>query len=75
MITVTAARELWYSGRPIVGVRFSANDPVEVCEGVHVGAEGAVISLEGLTPEPEYVVELGSGDDVLLPQSFLRLVG
>lgn len=62
----------WYSGDRIEGVDFSLNDPVSVTNGPHTGKVGAVISLTGLLPEPEYLVELGDGaGDIRVPQSRL----
>jgi hypothetical protein len=63
----------WYASDRIEGVDFYINDAVSITDGSHSGEGGAVISLLRLKPEPEYIVELGSGDgDIKVFQSRLR---
>ena len=63
----------WFSSELIDGVSFKLNDSVSVIAGPHAGKSGAVISLNRLIPEPEYLVELGSGSgDIKAFQSNLR---
>ena len=63
----------WLAGERIPGVEFQLNDSVEVIRGEHAGAGGAVVTLLGDSPEPRYVVELGStGEDVGVYESALR---
>jgi hypothetical protein len=56
---------------PLPGVTLSHNDYVRVCAGEHVGPSGSVVSVEELGPDPIYLVELESGQDVLVAQSCL----
>jgi hypothetical protein len=74
-MTIDQAREQWYMGRRVEGVHFALKDSVDVCGGASSGSGGAIISLEALPPDPVYLVELGSGKDVLVPQSLLRQAG
>jgi len=60
--------------RPITGVKFEHDDPVKVTGGKHVGDSGAIISVEDIDTDPVYLVELSSGRDALIPQSFLAPV-
>ncbi len=60
--------------RPLPGVAFEHNDPVEVIGGGHVGDSGAIVSVERLGDDPAYLIELGSGQDAVISQSLLRLV-
>lgn len=62
------------SGDELPGVSLRLNDAVRVVGGKYSGKEGAVVSLEGLGADPTYLVELDSGEDALIPQSFLKVV-
>lgn len=62
----------WFAGEEIAGVEYVLNDSVEIVEGEHAGEFAAVISLERLNPEPAFLIELGSGHDLLVPQQWLR---
>lgn len=65
--------EKWFANEPIDGVHFGLNDSVYIIAGQHAGKGGAIISLSKLVPEPEYVVELGSGEgDIKVFQSKLE---
>ena len=61
------------SGEEIPGVSLRLNDIVRVIGGQYVGREGAVISVELLGSDPTYRVELASGEDALIPESFLEV--
>jgi hypothetical protein len=61
----------WYQGNLPSGVLHGLNDSVKVLRGPLSGARGAVISLIAVHPEPRYLIELDSGDDVELEQSVL----
>jgi hypothetical protein len=50
-------------------VAFTLNDSVRLISGPRTGELGATISLLLLDPEPIYLVELGSGAEVSVPQS------
>ena len=64
-----------FMGRgPVRGLSFLLNDSVEVTGGPHSGATGAVVALRSLEPEPTYVVELDSGEDVELRQAELSAI-
>jgi hypothetical protein len=60
--------------RPISGIYFGHNDAVEVVGGDFVGDSGSVVSIEDLSGDPLYLIELSSGQDALISQSSLRLV-
>ena len=63
---------LWFAGEAVPGAAFRLNDSVEILAGEHTGNGGTVISIERLTPEPIYLVELGdTGEDVRLSESNL----
>lgn len=65
----------FFAHRPLDGVRFEHNDAVDVIGGAHAGDSGSIVSLEQLGDDPTYLVELGSGQDVVIHQVFLRLAG
>jgi ribosomal protein S4E len=64
----------FFAHRPIAGVAFEHNDAVMVVGGDHAGDSGSIVSIEELGEDPIYLIELGSGDDVFIKQSLLRLV-
>ena len=64
--------ELWFSFKPISGVKFMLNDSVEIIKGDHSGQKGTVTYLEALYPEPTYLVELSNGEQFNLMESFLK---
>ena len=61
----------WMAGESLPGVAYSLNQPVFVQSTFEPQQPGSVISLEGLEPEPIYLVELGSGKDVEVFQRHL----
>ena len=63
--------DLWFRQQPIPGTTYLLNDPVRIVSGAHAGSSGAVIALLELEPEPLYLVELGTGGDVRVPESVL----
>ncbi len=54
----------WIAGDLLAGVKFGRNAPVKIRFGPSRDAEGKVISLTGLEPEPRFLIELASGEDV-----------
>lgn len=58
----------WLSGGDLEGVFFAHGERVTVLEGDHAGRVGTVVSLQGLAPEPLYVVALepGPGETAVL---------
>ena len=64
--------DLWFSFKPIPGVKFLLNDSVEIIKGKNEGQKGSVISLIEINPEPRYLVELGTGEDVYVLESQLK---
>ena len=73
MVSLETARSLWYSPVVIPGVRYRMNDIVTILSGPHVGATAWVISIEGVDPEPSYLIERISGSgDLIVAQSALR---
>jgi hypothetical protein len=68
-----ATENSWFAGETIPGIRFYLNDPVSVVAGQHIGKAGSVIALLRLKPEPEYLIEMGSGEgDIKVFQSRLE---
>jgi hypothetical protein len=65
----------WMAGEPPPGVKFGLNAAVEVRFRPPHGAKGAVISLVGLEPEPRYLVELASGEEIEARQFNLQDAG
>lgn len=64
--------DTWYSDQLGSSRRFRYNQSVRIIAGDHIGATGALISVEAMEPEPVYLVELASGlGDVLIPESRL----
>jgi len=63
----------FFAHTPLPGVRFEHNDAVEIVGGDHLGESGSIVSVELLGDDPHYLVELGSGQDAVISQSFLRL--
>ncbi len=64
----------FFAHQPLPGVAFRHNDAVEIVFGELVGNSGSIVSVEQLGLDPAYLVELGSGKDVVICQSHLRLV-
>jgi hypothetical protein len=63
----------WFAGQYIDGIDFSLNESVTIVDGIHEGWAGCIITLLRLKPEPEYLVELGSGaGDIKAFQSKLK---
>jgi hypothetical protein len=55
----------------IVGVKYTHNEPVAVVAGPHAGEQGILVSLISLEPEPEFILEAESGQDIKIRQSSL----
>jgi hypothetical protein len=69
------AEARWLESRPVPGVLFQLNEPVEVRGGVHAGQMGSAIGLLALAPEPLYLIELEpEGHDIQALQSQLGSV-
>jgi hypothetical protein len=58
----------------IAGVRFMHNEYVEILQGKHSAQRGSLVTVLTLEPQPTFIMELESGFDVEVVQSFLRLV-
>jgi hypothetical protein len=68
--------EGWIAGAEIPEVVFQYRDPVEVYGGEHPsGTRGSVVLLLDFEPEPQYVVELASGGQIHVSQSWLWKAG
>jgi hypothetical protein len=65
--------EDYLAHRPLPGVSYEHNAYVEVVAGDHAGDRGSLISVEELGSDPLYLVELESGRDAEIRQSWLRL--
>jgi hypothetical protein len=61
--------------RPLPGVRFGHDDVVRISKGEQSGQTGNLISIEEIGDDPLFLVELTSGDDILVHQSQLQLAG
>ena len=64
--------DLWYSGELIDTVRYRLNDSVALLDQPHVFA--AIVSLEAIVPEPQYLIEFSTGSDQIVRQSELATV-
>lgn len=73
MRELEAARQAFYDARRSLDMPFVINDFVTIVAGDARGTTGAVISLESVEPEHQYLVELATGADVLVLGSQLRL--
>ena len=59
--------EAFYSGSRHAAIELCVNDSVNIIKGEHSGRSEAVISLQGLEPEPTFTIDLGdTGEDVLI---------
>ena len=63
------------ANRLVSGVPLALNDYVNVIEGDHAGDSGSVVNLEEVGADPIYLVELESGEHVLVAGSHLQPVG
>ena len=55
----------------VVGVEYRHNESVEVVSGPHTGEQGSLASLVSLEPEPEFIMEAASSQDIQVRQSSL----
>jgi hypothetical protein len=62
----------WIAGDLPPGVRFERHHRVRVLAGRRQGKSGSVKNLVALEPEPRYVVELSSGEQIEAFQRVLR---
>jgi hypothetical protein len=56
------AGDRWLAGEPLPGVAFALHDRVRVTAGRHSGADGTIVLLSALDPEPGYLVRLDPAD-------------
>jgi|CXWK01.1.fsa_nt_gi hypothetical protein len=71
--TIDTIRKAWNSGTQLEGVNFALNESVALIGGKHSGQLASVISLEAVSPEPRYLIELGlTGGSLVVEQSQLR---
>jgi hypothetical protein len=59
---------------PIVGVKYFHNDYVRVVSGRYAGDAGSLVTVLSLQPEPLFVLEAESGQDVEVLQSEIHRV-
>jgi hypothetical protein len=64
--------DAFLAGEPLPGACFVLNEEVSVVEGQHRGALGSIVAVEQLGVDPIYVVELATGNDIRVAQSWLR---
>lgn len=62
------ANSLWFESKPIAGVKFGLNEDVCIVRGKNAGNHASVISLMSLAPVT-YLVELDTGEDVIITES------
>ena len=55
----------------IAGVEYQHNEFVLVTSGPNAGVRGSLVALAALSPEPEFILEAESGNDVRVQQSAL----
>lgn len=61
-------RQAFLDGETIAGVGYQHNDYVRVIDEQYKGINGSLISLEAITPEPTFLIEL-EGSDAKVRQS------
>jgi hypothetical protein len=71
-VDLNEANKLWYMFQPIEGIKYGLNDSVRIISGEHEGETGSVISLTTIEP-PTYLIELSSGQDIEIAESYLIL--
>ena len=59
----------WMAGKQVGNSKYRLNENIKIISGEHIRKEGSVISLESVGENPSYIVELQSGDDVLVNQT------
>jgi len=65
----------FFAGKADNRIQFVINDGVRIVSGPNAGKLGAVVSLQAISPEANYLVELGDGTgDVDVPQAALELI-
>ena len=64
-------RSAFLAHEPLPGVVLAHNDFVRVSAGEHAGESGSIVSVEELGEDPVYLIELESGQDALVAQSWL----
>ena len=67
-------RQAFFNRENIRSVEYRHNDYIRVIDGQYEGRNGSLISLEAITPEPIFLVELEDGGDVEVRQSELRFI-
>jgi hypothetical protein len=67
-------RNDFLANRPIPGVSFQHNDSVDITGGEHAGDSGSIVSGDWIGKDPAYLVEPGSGQDVVISQPLLRRI-
>ena len=64
--------KMWYEFASIPGIKFKLNDAVLIIQGPFAGQKGSIISLEEISEDPAYYVELENGESVQVLQSYLK---
>ena len=70
-MTTRGLGDRWLAGETIEGVAFGHHARVQVVEGTRAGARGIVLLLMAVEPEPRYLVQLESGEQVPFRESAL----
>ncbi|CZF85556.1 KOW motif-containing protein [Grimontia marina] len=73
MLDQSLIEDAFYSGKRTLDVPFVINDAVLVLSGKHAGTEGAVISYDLDVAQVVYIVETGSGEDIRVTKTDIRL--
>lgn len=66
--------KMWYEFASIPGTKFKLNDPVTVTKVPFSGQKGSIISLEEISEDPVYYLELENGESVQVLESYLKPV-
>ena len=64
----------WMAGEVVENSMFKLNDDVKIISGNNIGAVGSVISLETVSSDPTYLIELVSGEDANVKQSEIEKI-
>ena len=73
-MTTRGLGDRWLAGEAIDGVAYAQHTLVQVVEGSRAGARGIVLLLMSIEPEPRYLVQLESGEQVPIRETALLAV-
>ncbi len=64
--------QAFFDHTQIPGVVFECNDYVHIVGGPYSGKSGSLVTVIALEPEPEFILELESGFDIEVRQSYIK---